>query len=212
MISVLLSGGYPLIRAGIRHILIQDSEIKLVGEASTFKETIQLCTQFRPAILLACHSSIRSTTKIVDYITSQSIPIKIIILSPHLNNESTQPLMKLAVCGYMLIDESSETVLNAIRVISQGGQWYSQSWREILMMQSDQQKEVTRQITPRELQVFQLLSEGMTDLQISDILNITKRTVRHHISSILIKTQAKNRTEAVHKGMSLGWDKQKSIS
>ena len=99
--------------------------------------------------------------------------------------------------GYLLKGAPREDLFNAIRVVHEGGSLLQPVVASKLLHQLSSEQEVPGVMTRRELEVLQLLAQGKPNKEIAEDLVITERTVKFHISAILRKLGAGNRTEAV---------------
>jgi len=99
--------------------------------------------------------------------------------------------------GYILKGAPRDQIFNAVRIVNQGGSLLEPVVASKLMEQVNRTRNDPDDLTPRELEVLPLLATGQLNKEIADTLNITERTVKFHVSSILGKLGAGNRTEAV---------------
>jgi two-component system nitrate/nitrite response regulator NarL len=127
--------------------------------------------------------------------------VKVLAFSEQNDWETVKPMIQAGVKGYILKMEQRETLLEAIRAVARGETWFSQPVAMLLAQQITQEvvvEEVEEEtLTAREMEVLQLLAQGLTSKQIASQLDIGKRTVETHTQKIYQKLKAQNKGAAV---------------
>jgi DNA-binding NarL/FixJ family response regulator len=101
--------------------------------------------------------------------------------------------------GYVTKTVSSVELVDAIQAVAGGSRCLSEEVKRLL-----EESELTAELTPRELEVLQLLRKGMSNPDIGSLLGITPRTAKAHVAALLVKLQAQDRAEAVARGFERG--------
>ena len=125
----------------------------------------------------------------------------ILILTIHDDSQTVFGLLESGATGYVLKDEALETLVSAVRAVAQGQSWLSPAVaRQVVRRAVGQLPAESPQphfsLTPRELQVFRLLAQGLDNAAIAERLVVTTRTVQNHVSNIYGKLRVASRTEA----------------
>jgi len=200
MVRILLADDHPLIRAGLRTTLEQEENLIVIGEAIDGVQTINLCRELTPDILLLDLSMPGpSPATTVRRITDECPEIKIIILSAFDDEVYVRNLIGLGITGYILKDEAPESLIRAIRVSLEGGAWFSRRIIDVLAKPSVEvgYPEVNNHLTDRENEVLHLMAKGLANSQIADTLAIAEGTVKNHLVNIYQKLGVHSRAEAV---------------
>ena len=129
-------------------------------------------------------------------VTAEHPEVKVLVFTAFDDDERIVSAVQAGAQGYLLKGSPRDEVFDAIRVISQGGSLLQPVVASKLMRHVSSQG-VRSRLTARELEALDLLANGMTNKEIAAELVITVRTVKFHVSSILRKLEAGNRTEAV---------------
>ena len=201
-IRVLIADNHPLTRADIRASLAAESDMLLLGEATTSDEARQLCQQLRPDVLLLSSALAKpSLMKMVVELQRHCPATKILILADECNDicrVCIPRLMSIGGYGCLLKEEAtSQTVIMAIRNAMQGIISFSQLIVEKLIQQGTAPALAAEAcLTGRELEVLQLLTHGLYNREIASELGIAERTVEFHVSNILGKLGMPSRVEA----------------
>ncbi len=192
-IRVVLADDHALIRDGLRAALAAAADIVLAGEATTGDEARELCLALRPHILLLdLHMPGPPSIDTVIYLKKHYPALKILILTAYNNEAYVQSLVQAGVAGYILKDEATETVVQAIYTAAQGKSWFS---RPVL----DKLAEATQKtfsLTRRERQVLALIARGWSNTRIAAELKLAEQTVRNYTGSIFTKLEVTSRSEA----------------
>jgi DNA-binding NarL/FixJ family response regulator len=203
-IRVLLADDHPFIRSGIRAELAEEDDILVVGEAGSADEVMARCPELWLDVLVLDLSMPGPPPRETVAFLKQHCPdLKILVLTAYQEEPYIRGLVALGVKGYVLKDEATEALVDAIHAVQRGDTWFSQSVLEKLS--SGAQKVGEMALTTRELEILKLLRQGLTNKEIAYQLRIAERTVRFHVENLLEKLQARNRPEAVANAIRIGW-------
>lgn len=195
-IKVIIVDDHEIFRNGLQTILNRMENIKLVGMASNGAEFIELLKNTDADIVLM---DIKmpvidgiEATKRTQEINSN---IKIIALSMFGDEEYLQQMIQAGAKGFLLKNVTRKVLSHSIDVVYNGGNYYSEELLGFFTkkyIQQTQPENDDLQITKREMEVLQLVAEGLSNQEIADKLFISKRTVDGHKSNLIIKTGSKN--------------------
>jgi DNA-binding NarL/FixJ family response regulator len=219
VIRVLLVDDQEIIRRGLSTILRYATEIEVVGRAADGQEALVMARELRPDVVLMDVKmprlgGIPATRRI-----SEELPhTRVIILTTYDTDDLVFEGIKAGAKGYMLKDSSSETLLEAIRgVMRDESQLDPKVARKVLRefkrltteaaprSRPAQEKDIIiESLTPREEDVLGLLVEGLSNREIGARLFLSEGTVKNHVSAIIGKLQANDRTHAVIRALRHG--------
>lgn len=200
MVRILLADDHPLIRTGLHTTLEQEEDLVVTGEASNGTDTLRLCQELSPDILLLDLSMPGpSPATTVRCIMDQCPQVKIIMLTAFDDEVYVRNLVGLGVAGYILKDEAPETLIRAIRAALEGDIWFSRRIIDILAKPVAESGcvAISCHLTDRETEVLQLMAKGLANSQIADALAIAEGTVKNHLVNIYQKLGVHSRAEAV---------------
>ena len=198
MIRVLLNVSSPALRAGLRALLSSDKAIKVVASPDSLDEQYEadvIITSASPASLFHTSSPLSASHE-SDSVSSAGI----LLLSDDQPNVE-EMRRSFRVWGVLPTDSSAEELNAAIHALSQG----LIVGTPTLLFGSESEPLERGPLTERETEVLGLLSKGLANKQIAVSLGISEHTVKFHVSSIYIKLNVTNRTEAVRAGLRGGW-------
>lgn len=203
-IRVLLADDHPFIRSGIRAELAEEDDILVVGEAGSADEVMTRCPELWLDVLVLDLSMPGPPPRETVAFLKQHCPdLKILVLTAYQEEAYIRGLVALGVKGYVLKDEATEALVDAIHAVQTGDTWFSQSVLDKLSSGGQKVGEVS--LTTREIEILKLLRQGLTNKEIAYQLRIAERTVRYHVENLLEKLQARNRPEAVANAIQRGW-------
>ena len=198
MISIILVDDHAIMRDGLRHLLDQESDIEVVGEADNGREAVKLALEKKPDIVIMDvamqdMNGIEATRQI----KSENPKIKVIALSMHSERQIVVGIFRAGASGYLLKDSSSLELVEAIRTIHLGRKYLSEKISDIVLQEISDIKKDTGEIgvdvlTNRECEILQLISEGNSTKKIADILFISPKTVESHRANIMDKLDIHN--------------------
>ena len=202
MTRVLIADDHAIVRAGLRALLVEETEFELVGEAVGGYEAIELVEKTNPDVLILDLSmpdldGISVTRKI----KPQYPDMKILILTLHEDEALLKEAIKAGAAGYILKRAAEAELISAIRVILRGDLFVDPAMVRGLFQEPQQSqvkmKNPTESLTPRETEILRLIVEGYTNRQIGQELNISIRTVEGHRANISDKLGLHSRVELV---------------
>jgi DNA-binding NarL/FixJ family response regulator len=198
-ITVLLADDHPLVRTGIRTALSAAPSLVLIGEATTGDEAQQMCQQHMPDILLLdLHMPGPPPVETVRFLQTYAPTVRVLILTAYDDDVYVKDMLRAGVAGYILKDVATESIVQAIVTVAQGGTWLSQSIAEKLVQwgTGEPQPRTPANLTPRETEVLRLVTAGKTNQEIGGQLAISEKTVEKHLREIFIKLGVSSRVEA----------------
>jgi DNA-binding NarL/FixJ family response regulator len=198
-ITVLLADDHPLVRMGIRTALSAAAGVLLVAEATSGEETQLLCQQYMPDVLLLdLHMPGPPPLETVRYVQTHVPTVRVLILTAYDDDVYVKDMLRAGVAGYILKDVATESIVQAIAAVAQGGTWLSQSIAEKLVQwgTGEHQQPTPANLTPRETEVLRLVTAGKTNQEIGGQLAISEKTVEKHLREIFIKLGVVSRVEA----------------
>lgn len=197
--KVLIADDHPLVRWGVKETLGKHDSVEVIGEAQNTSETLSMVGQHKPDLLIldldmpGC-----SADELAHRVCEVHPPLKVLILSAHNDDKFLRKLKKVKLSGYLLKDEAPENLLQAVRTIGQGASWFSQAVaQKLLSLNQAPEEDLFANLTPREREIMQLMSDGKDNMTIASELCLSEQTVRNYTSLIYQKIGASSRVEAV---------------
>jgi len=196
-ISVLIADDHPIVRSGIVQELSQFEEFHIVGEVQTTDEALSATIQLTPDVLIL-DINMPGQIKAIEVVQSlkrADQPTRVLVLTAHRESGIVLAYIQAGTDGYLLKEEDLTSIPRATRDVANGSTWISQGVAEVLTNHIRHRKRKDSGIlTGRELEVMLLVAEGMTNTEIAQQLNLTKRTVEFHITNIRDKIGARSRS------------------
>jgi len=196
--SVLVVDDHPLLRRGICQLISSDSDFTLFGEASSGLDALSATTDNEPDIILL-DLNMKGMTGLdtLNGLRQEGVTSRIVILTVSDAKQDVIRLLRAGADGYLLKDTEPDLLLEQLKNTMQGHRVLSESIEDYLYELKDATKELEwiENLTPRELQILELLAEGLSNRDISEQLHISEGTVKVHVKNLLRKAQAKSRTE-----------------
>ncbi|HMV60378.1 MAG TPA: response regulator transcription factor [Agitococcus sp.] len=201
MTRILLVDDHTLFRSGIRALLASQEDIDIVGEAGEGSEALKLCQILKPDIvLLDLNMPGLSGLEVLKLMLEDSHQQLVIMLTLSEEAEDLLKALQLGAKGYLLKNSNVDYLVNAIRLVAQGGTAIQPEMTSTLVAGLRQNKkeetEEKEQLTLREKEVLKLVSSGQSNKEIARKLDIGESTVKFHIQSILRKLNLSSRVQA----------------
>jgi DNA-binding NarL/FixJ family response regulator len=195
-IRILVADDHPIVRDGLVAVLETQPDFEVVGQAGTGPETVERCALLEPdVVLLDLEMPEMDGVETLRRLRARS-DVRVIVFTAFDTDERIVQAVQAGAQGYLLKGVPREDVFNAVRVVHAGGALLQPVIASKLLRQVGQDA-APDALTGRETDVLRLMARGLTNKEIAAELVITERTVKFHVSSILDKLDAANRTEAV---------------
>jgi DNA-binding NarL/FixJ family response regulator len=209
-IRVLIADDHPLFREGMRGRLDRVADVAVVGEAASGDEAVQLAHKLEPDVILMDIkmpglNGIEATREI-----QQASPqIGVLVLTMFEDDDSVFAAMRAGAKGYLLKDSGGEGVVHAIRAVASGEAVFGPGVAERIMgffsaPRAAAPKRAFPELTEREEEVLSLVAQGRSNQEIARQLFVSLKTVRNHVSNILLKLQVADRAQAVIRARDAG--------
>jgi len=198
-IKILVADDHPMLREGLVAVLATQPDFDIVAEAADGEQTVRLAQSLEPDVILL-DLEMPGTDGVAALRELQAIgtTAKTLVFTAYDNDERILGALRAGARGYLLKGASRREIFSAIRTVYTGGSTLEPAVTEKLLQHvSNEGGPRPEPLTPREMEVLALLSKGLPNKEISSRLYITERTVKFHVSSLLHKLGATNRTEAV---------------
>jgi two-component system NarL family response regulator len=198
--SVLIVDDHPVLREGLIAILRDEPGLVVVGEAGTADDALRLHQELRPDLILM---DLRLPDKSGAEATAQILHADpgacIIVFSSYSGDEDIYRCLQAGARAYLLKDMLRTELLVAIHTALAGRRYLPRAVRQRL-----RERQGTKSLTPRELEILRLIAKGLRNREIARVLGSSEGTIRIHISNILHKLKATDRTEAAVQAIARG--------
>lgn len=198
MIKVLLVDDHEMVRLGVSTYLSIQPDIEVVGEASDGQEGVEKALSLHPDVILMDlvmdnMDGITATKEIL----AQWPQAKILIVTSYIDDEKVFPAIQAGASGYLLKTSSAQEIAEAVRKTIVGERVIEEEVSEKIQNQDyANQYFLYEELTNREREVLDLIAQGKSNQEIAEILFITLKTVKTHVSNILAKLGVEDRTQA----------------
>ncbi len=198
MIRVLLVDDHEMVRIGVSAYLSIQDDIDVIAQAENGAIGVEKALDLRPdVILMDLVMDVMDGIEATKEILHAWPEAKIIIVTSFIDDEKVYPAIEAGASGYLLKTSAAHDIAQAIRTTYQGGRVVEpQVSNKLRNETSNRNFHLHDELTNREKEVLQLISNGKSNQEIADELFITLKTVKTHVSNILSKLEVEDRTQA----------------
>jgi DNA-binding NarL/FixJ family response regulator len=199
VIEVILVDDHAILRDGLKTIIGQEEDMKVIGEATGAAQLKAMLPNLQPAVVMMdINMPETNGIELTKWVKAQYPEVKVIVLTMYKDDEYFMAAIREGANGYLLKDSPSEEVISAIRLVSKGESVIPPSMtKKLLSLHHTNSKEEDNSLTPREMEVLLGLVEGLSNKEIADRLFISDKTVKIHMSNIFKKLNVKSRSQAL---------------
>ncbi|HKR59115.1 MAG TPA: response regulator transcription factor [Pyrinomonadaceae bacterium] len=203
-IRVLIVDDHAVVRAGLRMLIDQDSEMKVIGLAGNRAEALAVAASEQPnIIMLDIVLGDEDGLSFLPELRAVASNARVLVLTGLRSEESQRQAMRAGAMGIVLKEHAAEVLIKAIKKVNQGEVWLDRFTMGSVLQemaagkQPDPEKDKIASLTDREREVIGLVGEGLKNKQIASRLFISETTVTHHLSSVFSKLEVSDRLELI---------------
>ncbi|WP_214687252.1 MULTISPECIES: response regulator transcription factor [Exiguobacterium] len=214
---------HELFREGLKRIFDLEDEFKVVAEGRTGREAIRIAGEQKPEILIMdINMPDMNGIEATKQLSLLSPETRVLILSIHDDESYITHALEAGASGFLLKEVASTELISAVRAVAKDGAYLHpkvttnvlKEYRRLLQFKGEQagrgvesrtDDPVYQLLSRREVEVLHLLADGRSNRDISDMLFISEKTVKNHVSSVLRKMDVNDRTQAVVDAIRRGW-------
>ena len=203
-VRIVIADDHPIFRDGLRRLLEAESDLSVVGQAVDADEAIRLAQSLQPDILLLDVAMPKmSGIEALQVLAHLPDAPGVILLTAAIDRADIVKALHLGARGVVLKESATSLLLKAIRVVMEGGYWVGRESVSDLFLALQNLGPAPEaadtlpafSLTPRELQIVGLILGAAGNKKIADTLNISEKTVKHHLTNIFEKLGVSNRLE-----------------
>ena len=194
---------HPLFRAGVIRALAAQPDMKVVGQGASAVDAIHLARESKPDVIVVDGSMSDCDLDAFEAIMRVNPRIRILILTGAGDEDQVRAAFDRGAHGYMAKDSTGAELVQAVRALNHCERYVSPRLAAKLFMSAGQSHPGAAKptdglphLTPREEQILSILSNGRSNKEIGNKLDLSEKTVKHHVTNILQKLKVRNRVEA----------------
>ncbi|MBJ7481209.1 response regulator [Rhodococcus erythropolis] len=201
-VRIVLVDDHAILRQGLRSVLERESDLEIVGEASSLAEALAVVDKVGPDIVLMdlklSASSDYEGLTLCGQLSSAHPGLGLLVLTTFLDDQLVVRAVHAGARGYVVKDVDTTELVRAIRAVSRGESAFDSRSASAVVRSLNGQSATKERLTDRELEVLRLLANGLSNIKIGERLFISPTTVKFHVSNIMRKLEVSRRAEAVY--------------
>lgn len=203
MIRVFLADDHPPLRLGLRVLLEQSSDVRVIGESGDGKDALAQIEMLHPEIVvLDCQLPTFDGVQVAAEIKKRSIPTRVLALSSFAEERYVRGMLEADAVGYLMKDEAPERIVEAVRAAARGEGWFS--FKISKMMAAWSRVPNALRLSVREREILRHLVSGKPNKEIAAELRVSEKTVEKLLSGLFAKLRVTTRVEAAVKAVREG--------
>ena len=206
-IKLVIADDHALLRQGIKNVLELEPDFQVIGEAGDGEEAVKRVAELNPDIvLLDINMPKLNGLEVTRKLRDVKANAKVIILTIHDDENYVLELVKAGAAGYLLKDIEPGMLIKAIRTVNDGESFiyptlakklFGQITRNEEKREAAAQRRSEERLTEREVEVLQLIAQGLSNHEMAQKLYLSEKTVKNHLTNIFRKINVTDRTQAV---------------
>jgi DNA-binding NarL/FixJ family response regulator len=218
--KVLIVDDHPVFRQGLRDVLETDPKLTIIGEAADGEVALELVQEISPdVILMDINLPTMNGLQVTRKIKGQFPQIKIIMITGYDDVEQVFHALRSGASAYCPKDITPEALIDIIRIVKAGDyvvgektmtydevlEWIEQKIGRVAGALISDVEEAFIPLSPREMEILEHVTRGMSNKEIAYKLGISHQTVKNHMTAILRKLRVDDRTQAAVYALRHGW-------
>ncbi len=207
-VRVVLADDHPMFRFGLEAVLAQANSVEVLATAASGRELVEAVREHQPDVVITdlTMPDLDGVAATRELLTLQP-DLGVLVLTMHEDDEHVFAALRAGARGYLVKGAEAEEIVRAVLAVAHGGAVYGSSVARRVVANHAQPGEPTAvfpDLTPRERDVLQLIASGCRNHAIAVQLGMSEKTVRNHVSQILLKLQVPDRTAAALRARAAG--------
>lgn len=199
--TIILIDDHPMLRSGVKQLISLEPQLKVIGEASSGQQGIELAEKLDPdLILLDLNMPGMNGLETLDQLRTRTLSGRVVVFSVSNHEDDVISALKRGADGYLLKDMEPEDLLRSLHQAAAGQVVLSEALTPVLAASLRESRPSSerdvQQLTPRECDILKLIAQGLLNKMIARKLMITESTVKVHVKHLLKKMKLKSRVEA----------------
>ena len=200
-VRILIVDDHPLVREGLIGLISAQPDFEICGEASGVAEARELVELNAPDVaIIDLTLQDGNGIELIKELKEKWAALKLLVLSMHEESLFAERALRAGAAGYVHKHEASRTIVHAVRTVLEGRLYLSQRLTQRMLKRAvrpggDTDRSPIERLSDREMEVFELLGDGLTSRQIATRLQLSPKTVETHREHIKDKLELKNSTE-----------------
>lgn len=219
-ISVLIVDDHPLFREGLRNVIDAEEDLTVVGEGTSGDQALGLIQRHRPAVaLIDVNLPNMNGIQVTRQVTGERLGASIVLLTAYDDEQQVFHAFSAGASAYCSKDIEAGKLLDVIRQVARGffvvgdqvydesglQQWLSHGVESSRRPHLDGDVDAFAPLSPREMEILQYVTRGLSNKEIASRLGISHQTVKNHMTAILHKLDVEDRTQAAVYALRHGW-------
>jgi DNA-binding NarL/FixJ family response regulator len=219
-IGVIIVDDHPLFREGVRNVLDAEEGLRVLGEGVSGDQAIDLIRQHRPNVALVdVNLPIMNGIQVTRQIVADRLGTSIVLLTAYDDVQQVLHAFSAGAAAYLSKDIEAGKLVDVIRHVARGffvvgdqvydeaglQQWLSRGVETVRRPHLDGDVEAFAPLSPREMEILQFVTRGLSNKEIASKLGISHQTVKNHMTAILHKLDVEDRTQAAVYALRHGW-------
>lgn len=218
-IGVMIVDDHPLFRQGLRRVLEAEKDIEVITEIDDGQEALRVARELRPdVVLMDINLPSMNGLQVTRSLKADLPNIAVIMLTAYHDDEQVFHAIRAGAAAYYPKDVTPHKLVDAVRQVAAGhyviednvldkpqvATWLLKEFEQLEGVWGDTE-ELFMPLSPREMEILQLITRGLSNKEIAHELGISQQTVKNHMTSILRKLAVNDRTQAALYALRRGW-------
>lgn len=201
-IRILVVDDQPIVREALQLWLGADPNMEVVGSAESADQAIDKILEMRPDVVImdiempgmSCFDAVRR-------MQARETETRFMFLSAHVNAHFVEQALAVGARGIVSKQDASQHLLDAIRIVAEGGSWYSEAALTASFTEASAPRHkadgtaASPHLTPREYDVIRYIAQGMSNKEIAEVMSVSPKTVENHCTNLMRKLNLSDRVD-----------------
>jgi DNA-binding NarL/FixJ family response regulator len=219
-IGIIIVDDHPLFREGVRNVLDSEEDIEVLAEGTSGDQAMQLLQDLEPSVaVIDVNLPNMNGMQVTRQVQSKRLDTAIVLVTAYDDVEQVLHAFRAGAAAYCSKDVEAGKLVDVIRHVARGfyvvgdqvydsaglEQWLARGVETVRRPHLDGDVEAFTPLSPREMEILQYVTRGMSNKEIAARLGISHQTVKNHMTSILHKLDVEDRTQAAVYALRHGW-------